>query len=129
IVLRIGADGEKRFAKNVLGRSRKRLCQGTGTLSRKWSMRFVRVARDRLDYLGPSPLPQESLTMPPPTPFPVRQALVHAHQHGADIATLAQRFDLSPRTTRRLLCQALADGQARPPAYCRGPRPSPSPPE
>jgi transposase len=62
--------------------------------------------------------------MPPPTPFPIRQALIHAHQQGADIATLAQRFDLSPRTARRLLSQALPNGQARPPAYHCGPRPS-----
>src|SRR5262249_45465428 len=38
------------------------------------------------------------------------------------------RFGLSPRTVRRLVQQAQPDGQARPPAYRRGPRPASGPP-
>ena len=59
--------------------------------------------------------------MPRATPLPVRQALWNAAQTGLDVASLAARFGLAPRTARHLLSSfRRAGGQVHPPAYRPG---------
>src|SRR5438094_2966331 len=62
--------------------------------------------------------------MPAPIPLAVRQALLAAARHGAEVADLAARFRLPPRTVRHLLRLADRHGGAMP---APAPRPAPGP--
>ena len=60
-----------------------------------------------LDLHGPY---AEAASMPKPVPIPIRQKIWERAGRGESAASLAQSFDLSPRTVRHLLKRARQRG-------------------
>jgi transposase len=65
-----------------------------------------------VNILDPHDSYPEAASMPKPVPIPVRQKIWERAAQGESAASLAQFFDLSPRTVRHLLKRAREQGEA-----------------